>query len=233
MPNNRTLPGMISLTQIKAARALLNWTQETLAKASGLSLPGINNLERGLTSPRKDTLAAIENALQAAGIEFIETSGVKLKTPDVATQIIEGPDWLKIYDQDIFSVIREPSDEVVCFSSDERPWMVYGGITNHLYLEHKKKIGFSDRILVPETVDFITLPPETYRTLNPAFFSECNYQVYADRLALILWPARKVIINRSQALADSYRAQFDALWAQAKPLSVAKLKTIERWKAKT
>ncbi|MBP9868706.1 MAG: helix-turn-helix transcriptional regulator, partial [Alphaproteobacteria bacterium] len=47
---------MIVLTQIKAARALLGWTQENLAKVAKLSLPAVNNLERGLTTPRRETL---------------------------------------------------------------------------------------------------------------------------------------------------------------------------------
>jgi transcriptional regulator with XRE-family HTH domain len=220
---------MISLSQIKAARALLNWTQDNLAKAAGLSLPAINNLERGLTSPRRDTLSAIENALSEAGIDFIETTGVKLRTPDVAVEIIEGPDFLKAYDEDIFSNIK--GDDIIrTFSSDDRPWMIYGPVTNHLYQEHKKKIGFTDRLLAPNTCDFITCEPQDYRLLDPSFFDGATWQVYADRVAHIIWPARKVILNKSRILADSFRVQFDALWQQGKPFTPAQVKKLERWR---
>lgn len=223
------LKRMISLSQIKAARALLDWTQETLARAAGLSLPGINNLERGLTSPRKETLIAIENALSVAGIDFIDTTGVKLKTPDVAVKIIEGSDFLKIYDEDIFSVLKNKTDIVRMFSCDDRPWMVYGAPTNHLYMDHKTKIGFEDRILAPATTDFITGVPENYRLIDPALFKSVTWQVYADRVAHIIWPSRKIILNKSQTLADAFAAQFDALWTQGKPFTAAQLKKIERW----
>jgi transcriptional regulator with XRE-family HTH domain len=51
---------MISIQQIKAARALLEWRQEDLAKKSGLSLAAINKLERGLVSPRQFTLNILQ-----------------------------------------------------------------------------------------------------------------------------------------------------------------------------
>ena len=36
----------VSIRQIKAARALLGWSQETLAKASGVSIPTVKRLEK-------------------------------------------------------------------------------------------------------------------------------------------------------------------------------------------
>jgi transcriptional regulator with XRE-family HTH domain len=220
---------LISLAQIKAARALLDWTQDRLAKAAGLSLPGVNNLERGLTSPRKETLAAIETALDKAGIEFIDTTGVRLKTPDLKVEIIEGPDWLETYDRDIMAALHGPEDELVQVSRDERQWIIYAGVTNHLYVEHRKKTGFRERLLVPDTVAYITGLPEVYRTLDPALFGFINYQVYADRFALILWDSRKVILTRSQTVADNFRAQFNWLWDQAKPFTKSQLEKLERW----
>ncbi len=220
---------MITLAQIKAARALLNWTQETLAKASSLSLPGINNLERGLTTPRKDTLTAIENALNLAGIEFIDTSGVRLKTPDFNIEMIEGPGWLARYDDDIMSVLLTSDDEILQFSCDERLWMVYGSSTNHHYVDHKLKVGFRQRILTPASADFISSPPEDYRLIAPEYFSRVSYQVYGNRLALILWEAQRVTLIKSQMLADAFRAQFELLWLCGKPISAERLKKLDQW----
>lgn len=61
---------MISAEQIKAARALIGWTQGNLAVASGLSLAVVSNVERNAVDSRRSTLAAIQQALEHGGVEF-------------------------------------------------------------------------------------------------------------------------------------------------------------------
>lgn len=63
---------MIAASQIRAARAMINAKQSELAKAAGISLATLNNIERGVGDPRTSTLEAIGNALGAAGIRFSE-----------------------------------------------------------------------------------------------------------------------------------------------------------------
>jgi predicted transcriptional regulator len=50
---------------------MLGLTQSALAKASGLSTTGLNNIERGTADPKASTLKAIQSALEEAGIVFI------------------------------------------------------------------------------------------------------------------------------------------------------------------
>jgi transcriptional regulator with XRE-family HTH domain len=67
----------VSIGQIKAARALLGWAQERLAKASGISLPTIKRLEAqdGLLGGRLKTADKIRTALEQGGIQFIDENG--------------------------------------------------------------------------------------------------------------------------------------------------------------
>ncbi|NMM45996.1 helix-turn-helix transcriptional regulator [Rhodospirillaceae bacterium KN72] len=65
---------MITAAQIRAGRSLLNIKQSELAKAAGVSLATLNNIERGVGDPRASTLDAIERALFQAGID-VETDG--------------------------------------------------------------------------------------------------------------------------------------------------------------
>lgn len=62
---------MLSAKQIRAARALLGWTQADLAQAAGLSIAALNNVEREVTDARSSTIKAIERALMGAGVEII------------------------------------------------------------------------------------------------------------------------------------------------------------------
>lgn len=58
----------------RAARGLLNWSQEDLVARSKITKKTIADFERGATEPRDRTLAQIKAAFEAAGIEFLNGS---------------------------------------------------------------------------------------------------------------------------------------------------------------
>ena len=68
---------MITIRQIKAARALLAWSQGDLAEASGISEPTVARLESvdGPIGGRRDTSEKLQTALEKAGVEFIAENG--------------------------------------------------------------------------------------------------------------------------------------------------------------
>jgi|HubBroStandDraft_4_1064222.scaffolds.fasta_scaffold2766717_1 transcriptional regulator with XRE-family HTH domain len=75
---------MILVRQIKAARALLGWSQVELAEKSGVSKPTIERIESpddGPIDSRHAKGEQVESALRTAGIEFLndgEIIGVTL-----------------------------------------------------------------------------------------------------------------------------------------------------------
>jgi len=73
----------VRIKQIKAARELLAWSQETLVLKSGVSISTIKRLEAegGDLGGRPETGQKILAALEKAGIEFADDGfGVRLKT---------------------------------------------------------------------------------------------------------------------------------------------------------
>ncbi len=80
---------MITIGQIKAARAFLGFDQIRLAAESKVSLPTIQRIENPNFGPSRSTVRlvkAIMHTLEDAGIEFILPSdgkgpGVRLKRP--------------------------------------------------------------------------------------------------------------------------------------------------------
>ena len=81
---------MITARQIRAARALLGWSQQELADRAIVSTNALNRLERGLVDSRTSTLAAVQKALVKGGIEFIQADvkgeGVRLTAPSGESQ---------------------------------------------------------------------------------------------------------------------------------------------------
>ena len=64
--------------QIRAARSLLGWKQTDLAVAAGVSEISVKNIERGATDARGSTLAKIQAAFEAAGLEIIQAGSPSL-----------------------------------------------------------------------------------------------------------------------------------------------------------
>ena len=61
--------------QCRAGRALLEWTQDHLAKTANVSKKTLADFEAGKRTPYDRTLLDIERALETAGLEFIPENG--------------------------------------------------------------------------------------------------------------------------------------------------------------
>jgi transcriptional regulator with XRE-family HTH domain len=68
---------LVTIRQVKAARALLGWSQSDLARNSSVSEPTIARLEsaEGDMAGRANTIEKIRTAIEKAGIEFINENG--------------------------------------------------------------------------------------------------------------------------------------------------------------
>jgi transcriptional regulator with XRE-family HTH domain len=71
----------LTSAQIRAARALLNWSARRLSDESGVSPSTIHRAEsaRAYPSTHEQRLAAIKRALERSGVDFLDSSGVRLR----------------------------------------------------------------------------------------------------------------------------------------------------------
>jgi transcriptional regulator with XRE-family HTH domain len=73
-------------SQVRAARALLGWSQGKLARAAGVGLATLQRIEQseGLVKGNFTTVLKIQKALEQAGIHFTDDEageiGVRLQT---------------------------------------------------------------------------------------------------------------------------------------------------------
>ena len=75
---------MLTPEQLRAARALVDWTRDDLASKSGVAHNTVKGFERGGSDPKLSTLHKWRRALEAAGVIFIDPDekdgpGVRLK----------------------------------------------------------------------------------------------------------------------------------------------------------
>jgi predicted transcriptional regulator len=66
---------MITAEQCRAARGLLSWKQQDLARHAEIGIVTVHQLEAGASQPRRATLAVIRKAFEEAGVEFIDENG--------------------------------------------------------------------------------------------------------------------------------------------------------------
>jgi transcriptional regulator with XRE-family HTH domain len=81
---------MISASQCRAARGLLDWSQQELADRAKVGIVTVRQLEAGAHQPRRATLDVVRRCLEAAGVAFIEENGggagVRLRTARLREQ---------------------------------------------------------------------------------------------------------------------------------------------------
>jgi transcriptional regulator with XRE-family HTH domain len=81
---SHTQTGMLTPEQLRAARALVGWSRDDLAKKSATSAETVKGFEGRGTDPKMGTVLKWRRALEAGGVEFIDETemsgpGVRLK----------------------------------------------------------------------------------------------------------------------------------------------------------
>lgn len=72
---------MMTPAQCRAARGLLDWNQQDLAKHSTVGYSTIRKFESGQTKPRNSTLIVLRQTFETHGVAFLDENGggVKLR----------------------------------------------------------------------------------------------------------------------------------------------------------
>ncbi|TGE01963.1 helix-turn-helix transcriptional regulator [Methylobacterium nonmethylotrophicum] len=61
--------------QSRAARGLLKWTQDDLAREAKVSVVTVRNFENEKSNPQRATVEVMKRCIEAAGIELISANG--------------------------------------------------------------------------------------------------------------------------------------------------------------
>jgi transcriptional regulator with XRE-family HTH domain len=212
----------INARQIKAARALLNWSQEDLAEASSLSITTIRKIESGHLSPRGKTTQAIISGLEGADIELIDSTGVRLRNQDV--EIIEGDDcYLQLLDK-IYHDMKKGGGEVLFMNADGTR-VNAAESDGHLRL---RKCGLKFRLLVEEGNTHLVFPSSEYRWVPKKYFKYDVLIIYQNKVAFCVYKKTlgqdmdKIYIINNTYLADAMKGAFGFMWDHCRQPSLTK-----------
>lgn len=205
---------MITLGQIKAARALLDWRQEDLAERSGISLAAINKLERGAGSPRQFTLDTLQQTFENSGVEFTEGPGVRLTDNIFNMQTFTGKQAPVQLLDDVFHALKHKGGEVLLSGINEGLWEDYAKeVVSHQKRLREHNITSRALMCIGDTNMLPYLDKKIYRWIPKELFTQLLYYVYGDKFALVVWgkPIRITIIQNA-VVADTFRRQFEINW---------------------
>ena len=208
---------MIDNRQIRAARALLEWSQTDLARAAGMALSSIKAIESASCTPRRETLEAIAASFEAAGVDFCPPSGVRLKT-DVVT-LHQGRDAAtELMNSILRHAPNDPSQELCIIGLDEQLASELDGPDMHPAL--RARLGYAgvrERILIAEGVKEFVREQTSYRWMpREGFCRNAPIYIYGDKVAVQSGTLRRqTIIIDAKPLAQHLRALFGVLWSSA------------------
>jgi transcriptional regulator with XRE-family HTH domain len=212
---------MASPSQIRAARALLNWTTEDLAAATGLNTDGLRKIERGTTRPHKSTADKIQAAFLDQGVIFTDDDGIRRQRSGI--KVYEGREGFKAWLDDVYETVKNGGDICIsgCRESEYVKWL--SPEDDHRHTERMKQIAglFTCRAILAEgDYNFYSSEYATFKWISKEKWDLNPLYLYGPKLAVIEFSGEEPRVNViiSAATARSFKKIFEAMWETCKDI---------------
>lgn len=207
---------MLTIEQMKAARALLGWSQGDLADAAHLSKTGIARIENHESRPNSETSFKIMEAFTKAGIEFIGTEGLRRRQINIARY--QGQEEFRKFMDEVYYCARDTKDELCLFNGV--PSYIHDACGHDWYAMHAARMKELTkrprfRIIVRQGErNFIAGGFAEYRWFPHNKFKDKTIYVYGPNIAFLNFDNADVNVLSIQQkdIADSFRIMFDIAW---------------------
>lgn len=192
-------------SQLRAARALLNWSRSHLAKLSGISEPTLHRFENGENEPKAKTAEQLFKIFDQFGVEFTENRGVSFK--DDRIQELEGPDcYVKLLDE-IYHELKSGDEFLVAWANEK---LAIPAVHDSYRRILKKGIRY--RKLIKQDSTFIYGPLLWYRYVPSNYHEDSAAIFFNDKSAYATNNTSKVVIIRDERLSIANKKFFELVW---------------------
>jgi transcriptional regulator with XRE-family HTH domain len=221
---------MPTIEQIRAARALLGWSQHDLAEKADLSQTGIARIENGTNQPNTKTIEKIKAAFDIADIEFIGSSGVKKRTDEI--KILKGAEGLRELVEDIYVCTKHAIEttnqkEALVYLYNARPENWHKWLGKDWWDMHAKRMSVFgnkvQRIIASENNNyFISDAFSEHRGFPENLFNDQSIYAYENKLAFVTFGDDVSIkILKNKEFCDGFKVLFNIAWEHvAKPMKI-------------
>ncbi|MFA6280246.1 MAG: helix-turn-helix transcriptional regulator [Bdellovibrionales bacterium] len=210
---------MITGRQIRAARALLDISQDELAEATGLTPQAIRKIENGDVQPREGTIADITRAFNEHRLEFTDNQGVRFIPEDV--EVLSGDSGFLRFTDLIYTHLQMKGGTIRQLGIEES---YFEKCNTNIAEAHRKRMAplvhsrkdiFVRAILNYGDTQFISTDYAEYRWHPTNAPKPIPYYIFGDSVcifALEAQPSPKIICISSPIIAAAYTTQFDQVW---------------------
>ena len=194
---------------------MLDWSQKNLAQqCETVSEPTIKLIETGKINSPPETLGALQNTFEDAGLEFLPQKGVRFR--DDLVTVLEGRSdentFLRLLD-DIFYTMKDTGGEVLWSFVDEttspQPVIDREKMIRDNGIRYRSLIRFGDTDFQHDSAEYRWLPEGQFLANLTA--------VYGDKFATVVNKphsneVEKIIIINNHSIAEMKRKEFDIIW---------------------
>lgn len=205
---------IIKPLQIRAARAILNWSREDLAKKSGISVTTIHNIENEYHAMNSATFSKLMETLERSNITFIGQTGVELNEEII--KIYHGPSGFQDFFDEVYESVRQAEgNQIIRITGvDETKFMenLDQSFTNTHVQRMQKLFNLEIRVITSKLHDKVRLGYVNYKCVEDKYFSAIPSYNYANKFAHIIWDPLQVIVINHSGLSEANAKQFDFIW---------------------
>lgn len=202
----------VTASQIRAARGLLGWTREDLAKQTGLAIQTLKNIENEATRPQEATLLTIARLFAAHDVKFTEDEGVKRERNHSRTFV--GAEGYKEFLDHIYMELKDGG--IIRQFNITEDMFFFAPEYAEMHMERMSKINDLDaRVLLQNGDNNFLTSYCSYRWISKGQLVFIPYYVYGKNLAMFSERTGRdveVVSIRSELLTSIFMEQFDAFW---------------------
>ncbi|MEM8832966.1 MAG: helix-turn-helix transcriptional regulator [Pseudomonadota bacterium] len=209
---------MITPTQMRAARAMLDVPQGHVAEHLGIAANTLSKIESGQSDISMSRNAEIQRFYEREGIAFTDNDGVKWEVEKVHQYV--GKDGLVLLMDDTYSFASGQGGEIRLYNARPENWLNFVSVEwfkNHAKRMIDVKDNFSMRIFAEDGNEKLISSFYAVHRWFPEDL-EVNHDqsiyIYGDKLGFVDFSGSdvKVTILKNADLAGGMKALFDVAW---------------------
>jgi transcriptional regulator with XRE-family HTH domain len=200
----------ITPDQLRAARALLNISQDDLARGSGVAVTSIRQFELGTTANLQQKTEGALQAFLGEKIEFIGARGVALR--ETKPQVLEGETVIAQMFEDIRVTLRGQENAEALFMYSDASGALQPKIADYCTVMHKGSFSYRSICHKNNEAAFTRMFPTDYALLPLQV-------VYGWTVAQMIGHDQ-ILLVRSAMLAKGLKQTFEMLWSVLPPCEI-------------
>lgn len=210
---------MITPTQMRAARAMLDVSQGYVAEHLGIAANTLSKIESGQSDISVSRNTEIERFYEREGIAFTDNDGVKWAKDEII--VYDGPKEFINFIDDIYNEAKTRGGEFCLFNAKPENWINLMGEESY-NLHSQRMAALSDKLKVKITSkkgnnNFISKSFAEYRWVPEEMFNAKSFYAYGDKIAFMSFDndnvnnSRILVLNHPE-FSQGFKILFNIAW---------------------